>query len=349
MSGERLLPAECARLAAELRELKGRTGLSLAALAERTLYSKSSWERYLNGRKLPPRQAVDALCQVAEEPPGRLLALWELAEQAWSGRSESAPVPPPAAAPPRPAAAGAPRPARPGRVWVVSAALTAATALVVSLVLLTTGWRDAGRPREEGNAAASSPYPQSYAPGCAGADCDGADPLRMGCGAQDMVTTLLTHRATGGRRLELRYAQRCGAVWVRATKLRLGDRVQLSVPGAGTKEVGAATPRDTEVYLTTGMTPTNDPREARVCLRPGDGGTPECLAPPGRGRGDEGAADAPEASAVRVESDAGRVAGRPAPEHPAATVRRAERGRGLRLGSSGVWYRVPAPLPAPPR
>ena len=41
---------ECAALAERLRALRARTGLSLAALAERTPYSKSSWERYLNGR-----------------------------------------------------------------------------------------------------------------------------------------------------------------------------------------------------------------------------------------------------------------------------------------------------------
>ena len=76
-------------LAAGLRELRGRTGLSLAGLAARTPYSKSSWERYLNGKKLPPRDAVEALCRLAEEPAGRLLALWELADADWSGRGRS--------------------------------------------------------------------------------------------------------------------------------------------------------------------------------------------------------------------------------------------------------------------
>ncbi|USA01676.1 helix-turn-helix domain-containing protein [Streptomyces lydicamycinicus] len=80
---------ECSRLAAGLRELRARTGLSLAALAARTPYSKSSWERYLNGKKLPPRDAVEALCRLAGEPAGRLVALWELADAAWSGRGRS--------------------------------------------------------------------------------------------------------------------------------------------------------------------------------------------------------------------------------------------------------------------
>ncbi|RSS69861.1 helix-turn-helix transcriptional regulator, partial [Streptomyces sp. WAC06614] len=73
-------PAECDRLAAELRRLRERTGLSLAALGRRTPYSKSSWERYLNGKQPPPRQAVVALCALAREHPAPLLALWELAD-----------------------------------------------------------------------------------------------------------------------------------------------------------------------------------------------------------------------------------------------------------------------------
>ncbi|MET7797160.1 helix-turn-helix transcriptional regulator, partial [Streptomyces decoyicus] len=72
-----------------MRELRRRTGLTLAALAERTPYSKSSWERYLNAKKLPPRGAVEALCLLAGEPPGQLVALWELADAAWSGRGRS--------------------------------------------------------------------------------------------------------------------------------------------------------------------------------------------------------------------------------------------------------------------
>ncbi|MBP8532186.1 helix-turn-helix domain-containing protein [Streptomyces sp. MK37H] len=83
----------CTRLAVALRELRARTGLSMAALAERTTYSKSSWERYLNGKQLNPRQAVEALRTMAGEPPGRLLALWELADGEWSGRAGSTPRP----------------------------------------------------------------------------------------------------------------------------------------------------------------------------------------------------------------------------------------------------------------
>ncbi|MGW3506375.1 helix-turn-helix domain-containing protein [Streptomyces sp. NPDC000994] len=101
---------ECERLAGTLRGLRARTGLSLAGLADRTRYSKSSWERYLNGKTVPPRQAVEALCALAGEDPGRPLALWELAEAVWSGRSGSPPEPAP---PTARAGLPVPRPASP--------------------------------------------------------------------------------------------------------------------------------------------------------------------------------------------------------------------------------------------
>ncbi|MEU8027340.1 helix-turn-helix transcriptional regulator [Streptomyces sp. NPDC049099] len=91
------LPRECRHLVGQLRLLKGRTGLSLAELARRTAYSKSSWQRYLSGSKLPPRGAVQVLCRLAGADQARLLALWELAGQAWpQGAPE--PVPPPESA-----------------------------------------------------------------------------------------------------------------------------------------------------------------------------------------------------------------------------------------------------------
>ncbi|WP_159045513.1 helix-turn-helix domain-containing protein, partial [Streptomyces puniciscabiei] len=84
-SGDR--PLECERLAETLRGLRARTGLSLAALAAKTPYSKSSWDRYLHGRTVPPRQAVAGLCELAGEDPGRVLALWELADAVAGGRA----------------------------------------------------------------------------------------------------------------------------------------------------------------------------------------------------------------------------------------------------------------------
>lgn len=76
----------CVRLAGELQTLRDRTGLSLAALAAKTAYSKSTWARYLSGRTLPPWSAAQTLAVLASEPEARLRALWELAEEEWSGR-----------------------------------------------------------------------------------------------------------------------------------------------------------------------------------------------------------------------------------------------------------------------
>ncbi|GHF53855.1 hypothetical protein GCM10010359_65300 [Streptomyces morookaense] len=273
MSADRPLPEECARLAGGLRELRTRTGLSLAALADLTPYSKSSWERYLNGKKLPPRHAVEALCRLADEPAGRLLALWELAEQGWSGRA-AAPAGPVAEEPAPGRTGKAPRRSR--RTVALSGAAAVVVAVAAVQLFLTAGGTEPGG-RAAGKAAGTPSYAQSYAPGCTGDECDGQDPNQMGCGAQDLVDTLTTHRAAGGRRLDIRYSARCGAVWVRAVKLHVGDRAELSLPGTETKQVTASSRRDTEVYLSTAMTATKDPRTAQACLEPAEGGPPDCF------------------------------------------------------------------------
>ncbi|MFD4506315.1 peptidoglycan-binding protein [Streptomyces sp. NPDC058457] len=75
------------RLVVELRRLKDHSGLSMAALASRTGFSKSSWERYLNGKVTPPRQAVETMADVCGGDRIGLAALWEVAT------SHSAPGP----------------------------------------------------------------------------------------------------------------------------------------------------------------------------------------------------------------------------------------------------------------
>src|SRR5262245_16371447 len=104
--------------AAELRELKERTGLSLAALAARTPYSKSAWHRYLSGAKRPPRPAVEALARLAGADPAAVLALCEAVEA------------PPAAEP-----AQEKPPAR--RRWLPLAALALLTAAGVTAAAVT--------------------------------------------------------------------------------------------------------------------------------------------------------------------------------------------------------------------
>ncbi|MFG2650043.1 helix-turn-helix domain-containing protein [Streptomyces sp. NPDC048436] len=91
------LPPEVRHFVEQLRLLKDRTGLSLIALGEETAYSKSSWQRYLNARQPPPRQAVAALCKVAGADCERFGARWELAVRVWPRGTVDGRGPPPAA------------------------------------------------------------------------------------------------------------------------------------------------------------------------------------------------------------------------------------------------------------
>jgi transcriptional regulator with XRE-family HTH domain len=100
------LPGEARHLVEQLRALKDRSGLSLAELARRTAYSKSSWQRYLSGAQPPPRAAVQALGRAAGADQARLLALWELSARSepYAGRppygNEASPAPAPVSVPP---------------------------------------------------------------------------------------------------------------------------------------------------------------------------------------------------------------------------------------------------------
>ncbi|AWK11030.1 DUF2690 domain-containing protein [Streptomyces spongiicola] len=78
------LDPQVREFAGQLRRLVDRSGLSIAALSDRTGYSKTSWERFLNGRLLAPKGAIVALAEVTGTNPIHLTTMWELAERAWS-------------------------------------------------------------------------------------------------------------------------------------------------------------------------------------------------------------------------------------------------------------------------
>lgn len=130
------------QLVIQLRRLKDHSGLSLASLETKTGYSRSSWERYLNGKALPPRPAVEELARVVGVEPTRLLALHEVAEETWRSEPAARDDPPPAPRSPRPA--------------VLVGLLTAAVlgALLVGLMVLAP-WED------EGNDDRAAPGPAS--------------------------------------------------------------------------------------------------------------------------------------------------------------------------------------------
>ncbi|WP_030674624.1 XRE family transcriptional regulator [Streptomyces rimosus] len=290
-------PVEGARLAAALRELRGRTGLSLAALATKTAYSKSSWERYLNGKALPPREAVEALCRLAGERGGRVVALWELADAAWSGRGRAAerecPDVPGAgvregvASPPEEGGGAAQRPEDVPRsappfgvrrvtlVTGVAVVLVVAAVLVVVLAVVLESHPGAGGADRQANTAVSSA--PSARTGCHGAACDGQDPLFMLCGGEGLVTTVLRHTATGGRHLQIRYSKACGAAWGRLRGGRIGDRLAFDAPGGRPQSTRVTDRFDADGYVFTPMAAASGPEKLRVCLRPAGGGRSECF------------------------------------------------------------------------
>ncbi|OQR60037.1 peptidoglycan-binding protein [Streptomyces maremycinicus] len=89
------------QLLTQLRRLKDHSGLSMRQLAAKTGYSEKSWERYLGGRSLPPREAVEALARIGGVDPVRLLALHEVAADTWGGGRHLAASVPEAPAPER--------------------------------------------------------------------------------------------------------------------------------------------------------------------------------------------------------------------------------------------------------
>ncbi|MGW9121930.1 helix-turn-helix domain-containing protein [Streptomyces sp. NPDC055663] len=149
------LDPQVREFAGQLRRLVDRRGLSIAAVADRTGYSRTSWERYLNGRLLAPKGAVVALAEATGTSQAHLTTMWELAERAWS-RSEprqdmtvphvGSPGADGAGTPPRdpvtvrfncgrgwPAAVGRRRPA------VLLAGVAGALLVLAAVVLLLTG------------------------------------------------------------------------------------------------------------------------------------------------------------------------------------------------------------------
>nr|WP_272926419.1 helix-turn-helix transcriptional regulator [Streptomyces sp. SID5594] len=134
-----------------MRGLRSRSGLSLKELGAQTPYSKSSWERYLNGKTHPPRGAVVSLCRLARQPPAHPLALWERAETARNRPPRpAAPVPAPeltavpepvsvreGSSPPEPLD---PRPAA-ARRHVRTGAVLAAALLCAAWLVMADPWR----------------------------------------------------------------------------------------------------------------------------------------------------------------------------------------------------------------
>ncbi|MFE6916821.1 helix-turn-helix domain-containing protein [Streptomyces rubiginosohelvolus] len=268
---------EHTRLVAALRELRAGAGLSLAALAERTPYSKSSWERYLNGKSLPPRQAVRELCRLANEPDGRLLALWEIAESQWSGRAAIPASAPPTEEPtqrnpqksPPSAGTGWRRLGRSRLLVVLASAYTVivgGVAVLLFLLLPDSEAQEAGKPTS---------VPFSLAPQCHGAACEGRDPMRLICGIDP--DTLASYRTATGAHIELRHSRKCGASWARTWGTEIGDRVDVTA-GGPTHGVRIRNKDDAATFVYTEMTEVRPGSTVRACFRPASAdGERECV------------------------------------------------------------------------
>ena len=145
MSRWRGLPEEldprARQLVVQLRGLKDHSGLSLTQLAAKTGYSRSSWERYLGGRLLPPEAAVEQLARTAGADPARLLALREVAASAWA----RPPVPETDIdAPVEEAEASSPAGRRGPRTALAVTVAVVAVAVGAALLVVLRPWQDGG-------------------------------------------------------------------------------------------------------------------------------------------------------------------------------------------------------------
>ncbi|MFE4414801.1 DUF2690 domain-containing protein [Streptomyces sp. NPDC056821] len=228
------------QLTTALRELRDRTGLSLAALAARTPYSKSAWHRYLTGAKHPPRSAVEALARLAGADPAPALALWDAvgecpsaaAEPGSGPDAEPEPAPGPESRPdpvpgPESEPVDPPR-TRVGRLPLLTALTLPAAVTAVATVLLTPS---PGKPPGTRVMVAS--------PRCHGASCQGELPDASAC-AGDARTQSAVVGST--YTVRLRYSSSCRTAWsqvrvrgavAREISVRMGGNVLSATYAAG--------------------------------------------------------------------------------------------------------------------
>ncbi|MER5185492.1 DUF2690 domain-containing protein [Streptomyces sp. NPDC002896] len=246
---ESLGPA--ARLLVErLRDLKQRTGLSLAALALRTAHSKSAWHRYLNGVKLPPRTAVEALGRLTDAEMAPLLALWEEACRAETG----------------PLSAAAQPPAPPAPVLLPSLAGAHVRRLRRTAVMLAVSTTLGAVACGVGVPALAGGDPIRRAASCHGQSCQGQYPDFSHCN-QDARTESTV--AYGAYTVRLRFSPSCATVW---------SEVETNVPG-GTRKISIrsatdellASHRDSRTHgRSSPMLPATSPEGAEACAEVAD-------------------------------------------------------------------------------
>jgi hypothetical protein len=174
------------RLAIQLRRMKDRSGLGVPTIAARTAQSTQAWEQYLNGAKVPPRDAVEALGQLCGADYDRLGALWELAE-----RGGGTHVPDPDPLDPLSPEEGLPRPPWRSRFKPVFVAVTGlALGGVLGLLILAGMTGDAGGDKRAdggGTGTTAPPAASSARPGSQHPRTFPAAPARTTSGTAQVV------------------------------------------------------------------------------------------------------------------------------------------------------------------
>ncbi|MFF7281173.1 helix-turn-helix domain-containing protein [Streptomyces griseorubiginosus] len=273
-----------ARLAAVLQQLRQRTGLSLTQLAHATTYSRSSWERYLNGKSLPPRSAVKELCHLADESADHALALLDIARTSRTDNTPWAPGaparqrtatgadgPPPAVASATvPGATPPPATAPTGhrRAHVVTVLASTCAVVIGTLVLVNLP------PAHRKEAA---PSPSAAGPLCRRTACRNKDPITTRCGAEPL--TLAEHETATGAWIQIRYSRECGTSWARMWGAAVGDRVEITTGDRPGSHHGArvTTRREADTYVHTLMSVLTPGTPVRACFTPVTGGAQECF------------------------------------------------------------------------
>lgn len=129
------LDPRTAELVVELRGLKDHSELSLKSLQAKTPFSRSAWERYLNGKSLAPQAAVEALAKLAGADVTRLLVLRDAAQNALASA---------AVTPAHGGSAAQERTPEP-KIRVVALSVAAGALLlsaIASVLLITDPWRE---------------------------------------------------------------------------------------------------------------------------------------------------------------------------------------------------------------
>ncbi|WP_406185387.1 helix-turn-helix domain-containing protein [Streptomyces sp. NBC_01006] len=252
-----------ADLFAEMRRIKDASQLSYNRLADKTHYSRSSWERFLNGKQVPTRIAVEEFAAAAGADPEPLLALLELAvvrdeapaEEA-AVRTAERPGPAPSASPV--ATPGAPESEEGTAVqrfaWpriLRTAAGVLAGALLGSLLTVFL-IEPAGAGTAQGPTAGATGSPAATP-----AQTRPSGPVKVGCKsdtcmrrepqAEDCQWDAITVRQTflRGMSIQLRYSEACQAVWGRVENGNIGDTVMIKDKRSSSDEATIRMEHDT--------------------------------------------------------------------------------------------------------